>query len=104
MMSEKNELNVVQSHINKIYELFKSQSKLNYVTPSIPGQQIVDYLQIDKSEYYHFFNLMCYELKVLSINPGTDEVSYHWQENDYGLLEPLRTQLERDIKIDELGI
>lgn len=103
-MSEKNEFDVVQNNINKIYELFKSHSKLNYVVQSIPGQQIVDYLEIDKSEYEHFFNLMCYELKVLSINPGTDEVSYHWQENDFGLLEPLRTQLERDIKIDELGI
>ena len=42
---------------------------------------------------------MCYELEVLSINPGTDEMSYHWEQNDFGLLEPYRTALERDIKI-----
>ena len=47
---------------------------------------------------------MCYELEVLSINPGMDEMSYHWEQNDFGLLEPHRTKLERDIKIDELGI
>lgn len=47
---------------------------------------------------------MCYELKVLSINPGSDEMSYHWKQNDFGLLEPYLTQLKRDNNLTDLGI
>ena len=85
-------------------ELFRSHSRPGYIPPHLPGETFVEHFSLQDGDIDYFFNLMCYELEVLSINPGMDEMSYHWEQNDFGLLEPHRTKLERDIKIDELGI
>ena len=85
-------------------ELFRKHSRPGYIPLFLPGTVFVEHFNLQKDDIDHFFNLMCYELEVLSINPGTDEMSYHWEENDFGLSEPYLTHLKRDMKISELGL
>jgi hypothetical protein len=92
--------------IPQLLDIFKSKSRPNYTPLFISGSDIVTHFNLDleSGEIDKFFNVMCYELNVLSINPGTDEISYHWQDNDFGLLEPYSTQLIRDNNLNGLGI
>jgi hypothetical protein len=85
-------------------QLLRNNSRPGYIPPHLPGSDFVEHFNLRQADIDHFFNLMCYELQVLSINPQMDESSYNWEENDFGLLEPFKTQLEREEKLKELGI
>lgn len=90
--------------IQKCIQLFKQHCRKDYIPPSLNGQLFVKHFELlDKSgDIDHFFTLMCYKLEVLTINPGEDEMSYHWQDNNFGLQENYLLQLQREIKLDQL--
>jgi hypothetical protein len=90
--------------LETVIDIFKSKCRPGYTPLYLPGKTFVEHFSLQDEDIDHFFNLMCYELKVLSINPGSDEMSYHWEQNDFGLLEPYLTQLKRDNNLTDLGI
>jgi hypothetical protein len=90
--------------LETVIDIFKSNCSPGYTPLYLPGKTFVEHFSLQDGDIDHFFNLMCYELKVLSINPGSDEMSYHWEQNDFGLLEPYLTQLKRDNNLTDLGI
>lgn len=100
----------VEITVIEILNLFRIRSVEGRVPLYLPGDLFVKHFELSKDEssgeFYvdNFFNKFCYDLKVLTINPGTDEVSYHWQENDFGLEDSYFTQLQRELKISDLGI
>jgi hypothetical protein len=93
-----------ETYIEQSIELFRKNSSHDYIPMYLPGKLFVEHFNLDEElgEIDHFFNVMCYELKVLSINPGTDEVSYHWEDNDFGLEDVYLNQLKRELKIEQL--
>lgn len=92
------------SLIEPIIDIFKSNCRPDYILISISGHEFVKHFKLEKEDIDEFFNYMCYEISVLSINPGEDEVSFHWQENNFGLTETYLTQLKREIKLDNLNL
>lgn len=108
----------VEITVMEILNLFRIMSVEGRVPLYLPGDLFVKHFELSTSEKSgelyvdnfigwridYFFNKFCYDLKVLTINPGTDEASYHWQQNDFGLEDSYFTQLQRELKINDLGI
>lgn len=96
--------------VDDVLNLFRNHCREGRVPLYLPGDLFVKHFELlnsersDKLYVDKFFNRFCYDLKVLTINPGTDEVSYHWQQNDFGLEDSYFTQLQRELKISDLGI
>ncbi len=90
--------------IKDCIDLFKKYSNKEYIPMYLAGSVFVEHFNLTEADIEHFFNLMCYELEVLEINPGEPEMSYRWEKNNFGLFESYRTSLERDIKLNNLGL
>lgn len=96
--------------IDDVLNLFRNHCTESRVPLYLPGDIFVKHFELstdERSEELYvdnFFNKFCYDLKVLTINPGTDEMSYHWQLNDFGLEEKYFLQLKRELKINDLGL
>ena len=91
--------------LETVIDIFKSKCRPGYTPLYLPGETFVEHFSLQDEDIDHFFNLMCYELKVLSeIKADYLKGSYHWEQNDFGLLEPYLTQLKRDNNLTDLGI